>query len=364
MKILLVNDQFESGGAARVACTMCNEFKSKGYDIVVVTDTVNNTIRYDLNKEIPLLNADFKSKSSSTSSRIASLFRVAKRIRKHLKNVKPDVVIAIQANAFIRTWLANINLHIPLIVADHTSFSRKMDAINTFTRHYLYKYADGISILTYRDEILLGEKYPQKMVIHNPLTWKALGVTAERRKTILAAGRFDIWQIKGFDILLKIWGQVAPLFPEWTLEIAGTGSKESMSTVEGFIRENKVDDRTVLLGQVNDMKSLYSQSGIFALSSRVEGMPMVLLEAMSQGCPCVAFDVGGASSEMIGDRDGVVVQDGDVEGFKNALVTLMKDESKRNCYSENAIIAVSRFSVDTFMEKWLVLIDRAVNKQI
>ena len=62
-------------------------------------------------------------------------------------------------NAFIRSWIANRYLHIPLIVADHTSFSRKMDFINTFTRHYLYKYADGISILTYRDEKLLGEKY-------------------------------------------------------------------------------------------------------------------------------------------------------------------------------------------------------------
>ena len=91
---------------------------------------------------------------------------------------------------------------------------------------------------------------------------------------------------------------------------------------------------------------------------------MVLLEAMSQGCPCVAFVVGGASSEMLGEGDGIVVQDGDEDGFKSALVTLMKDDSMRNRFSANAMKAVSKFSVDSFMEKWRVLIDKAVKKQI
>lgn len=360
MKILLINDQFESGGAARVACTMCNEFHNMGYEILIVTDNQNNEVKYPVNEEIPLLFADFRSRGRNVLSRVSSLLRAARQIRNHIKTNKPEVVIAIQANAYIRTWLANVGLHYPVIVADHTSFARKMDFINTLTRHYLYKYADGISILTHRDERLLGDKYPQKMVIHNPLTWSLLENKTIRNKTILAAGRFDIWKTKGFDIILTIWGQLASRFPDWTLQIAGTGSDNAIVTVKEMIRENKIEGRVDLLGQVSDMKTLYSHSGIFALSSRIEGMPMVLLEAMSQGCPCVAFDVGGASSEMMEDGGGVVVKDGDIDGFLNALSVLMMDEDKRNSLSEKAKISASKFSVEVFMNKWKMLIDKTI----
>lgn len=362
MKILLINDQFESGGAARVACTMCNEFKSRGYDIVVVTDTVNNAVKYDLNKEIPLRDADFRTRSSATLSRIASLVRASKGIRKHLKKEKPDVVIAIQANAFIRTWIANIGLHNTIIAADHTSFARKMDFINTFTRHYLYKYAAGLSILTHRDEIILGNKYPRKMVIYNPLTWEIKEGKTKRQKTILAAGRFDIWKTKGFDLLLNVWGRISDIFPEWKLEIAGTGNDESVGVVKSMIQQNGIEKRVTLLGQVSDMKSLYARSGVFVLSSRIEGMPMVLLEAMSQGCPCVAFDVGGASSEMMVDGGGIVVKDGDIEGLKNAIVELLQNDALRTSLSAKAITSSSRFSVDVFMSKWEELIKRTITK--
>lgn len=364
MKILLVNDQFENGGAARVACTMCNEFKSRGYNIVVVSDTEKNSVKYDLDKEIPLLKADFKSRRRNVLSRFFSMFKTAKHIRKHIEKEKPDVIIAIQANAYIRTLIANRRLHIPLIVADHTSFARKMDFINTITRHHLYKYADGISILTHRDEKLLGDKYPQKMVIHNPLTWDLLHEKTNRRKTVLAAGRFDIWEIKGFDLLLQIWGQLANKFPDWTLEIAGTGKDESLKVVKDLIQQNGVENKVSLLGQVSDMKSLYSQSGVFALSSRIEGMPMVLLEAMSQGCPCVAFDVGGASSEMMIDGGGIVVKDGDVEEFKKGLSLLMSDEEERNRCSTKAVISAGHFSIEEFMNKWESLIEKSINKTV
>ncbi len=362
MKILIVNDQFESGGAARVACTMCNEFKHRGYDIRVVTGTKKDAVKYSLDREIPLYYASFEARRRNGLSRFLSLFRTSILIRKHVKTVKPDVIISIQANAYIRTWLANMCLHYPVIVADHTSFARKMDFINTFTRHCLYKYADGISILTYRDAKLLGDKYPQKMVIHNPLTWPLLTEKKKRDKTILAAGRFDIWKIKGFDLLLNVWSQLATQYPEWILQIAGTGSDEAVLAIKNMIHRNGVDGRVQLLGQVVDMKTLYGQSGIFALSSRVEGMPMVLLEAMSQGCPCVAFDVGGASSEMLIEGGGLVVADGDVDGFRNALSEIIKKDNVREIMSEKTIISAGQFSIDSFIKKWVQLINRSIKK--
>lgn len=352
MKLLIINDQFENGGAGRVTATMCNELTSRGYDIDVITDNINFSVRYTLPANITIHPVEFISQKKGAILRILSLFKTASKIRFIIKKVNPDVILAIQSNGFIRTFIANRRTGIPVIAVDHTSFARKMDFINTLTRHYLYKFADGLSILTKRDEKLLGNKYPHKRVIYNPLTYPLLKESTNRQKTILCVGRFDIWKIKGFDLIVDMWAELSQNHPEWKLIFAGTGKEESVNYIKGLVGKHDLNDSVIFLGQVDDMQSIYSQTGIFALPSRIEGFPMVLLEAMSQGCPCVAFNVGGASEEMIEKGAGFVIEDGDLNAFKNALSELMNDDVKRQQYSQNAVKSVSRFTVECFADSW------------
>lgn len=364
MRLLIVNDQFETGGAGRVTSTMCTELAKRGYDISIITDNVNFSVRYVIPNTIPIYPVEFVNrKEGGAISRIRMLFKTVHNIRPIIKLANPDLIIAVQSNAFLRAFFANRGTGIPVIAVDHTSFARKMDAINTFTRHYLYKFADGLSILTKRDEKLLGNKYPKKRVIYNPLTYPLLNEATERQKTILCVGRFDIWKIKGFDLIVEIWAELYKQYPDWKLVFAGTGREESVNYIKGLVDEHKLGNAVVFLGQVDDMKTLYSHSGIFALSSRIEGFPMVLLEAMSQGCPCVAFSVGGASEEMIENDSGFVINDGDVASFKEALSVLMEDEDKRELYSNNAIKSASRFSIERFGDDWDKIIKEVLLKQ-
>lgn len=364
MKILIINDQFENGGAGRVTATMCCELVRRGYDIEVVTDNINFSIRYTLPENVAIHSVEFISRKKGSFFRVMSLFRTAEDIRPIIKKVKPDVILAIQSNGFIRTFIANRGTGIPMIAVDHTSFARKMDAINSFTRHYLYKFADGLSILTKRDEKLLGDKYPQKRVIYNPLTYQLLNQSTERQKTVLCVGRFDIWKIKGFDLIVDMWSELSQSHPEWKLVFAGTGKEESVNYIKGLVHQFRLDDSVQFLGQVDDMQTLYSHSGIFALPSRIEGFPMVLLEAMSQGCPCVAFNVGGASEEMIENGAGFVIEDGDLKSFKNALSELMDNDEKRNLYSSKSVESASRFTVECFGDAWEQMIkDTLKNKK-
>lgn len=362
MKILIVNDQFESGGAGRVTATMCNEFSRRKYDFEIVTDSINFSIRYSLPQNIKIHPISFISRRKDFVSRILSLFKVAREIRTIIRQISPDLIIAIQSNCFIRTFIAKIGIDIPIIAVDHTSFARRMDFINTFTRNYLYKFANGLSILTKRDERLLGAKYPQKRVIYNPLTYSPLEEQIKRDKTILCVGRFDIWKIKGFDLIIDIWSQLAPLYQEWKLVFAGTGMEENVNYIKRMVHDRKLDDNVLFLGQVDNMKSLYAHSGIFALPSRIEGFPMVLLEAISQGCPCVTFNLGGASAEMVEDGVGFVIKDGDVKSFKDALVELMDNDNKRNQYSQRAIESVTKFSVENFGNCWEKMIKDTLRK--
>lgn len=362
MKVLLINNQFSIGGAARVATTQCNELKRLGVDLHVVTDNINWSIDYDLDKNIPVYSISVNPKASSKLQKILKAVKCIRDIRKYIKEICPDIIVAIQSDMYLRTLLAKMNIQIPLIVADHTSFSRKQDKVTNYTRYNLYKYADGISILTYKDKKLLGTKYPQKKVIYNPLTFDVFEGCSMRRKNILCVGRLDVWKIKGFDIILKIWANIEMEHPDWQLEIAGSGGQTSMDELKSQISKLGIESRVTLLGQVNNMQKLYRTSSIFALPSRMEGFPMALLEAMSQGCACVAFEVGGSTREMLNEECGIIVSDGDNASFQSSLNQLIDKAAKRENIGEKAKVKSQEFTKEVFAKNWMAYMNDVIKK--
>lgn len=361
MKILFINDQFERGGAGRVAAVLCNElYHRKDNEVILVCDSKHWVPIYHIDDDIPVREIVVKTLKPGLAEKILKWKRCINDIRKYIKEEKPDVIIATQAMMFLCAYLANRGLHVPIIAADHTSFSRKVDPVIDFVRYHLYSKADGLSILTQKDFRLLGDKYPQKKVIYNPLSFPVLDKQVVRRKNILCAGRLEVWEIKGFDIIVDIWSRIHVKYPDWVLEIAGDGTEASHNYMKQMLVEKGVQDHVRLLGRVSDMKSLYAESSIFALSSRMEGFPMVLMEAMSQGCACVAFSVGGSSDEMMSEKSGLLIPDGDASSFEAALVRLIENGKEREAFSQSAIKEVSRFSVEKFVDDWEKLIDKAI----
>ena len=360
MKILFINDQFERGGAARVAAIQCNGLHRRGYDIILVTDSENWSETYPIDKDIPRRDIVVKSTVSGTIAKIKKWLKCSKQIRQYIKQEKPDVILAVQSMMFLCTWIGNLGLRVPVIAADHTSFTRKIDPIIDFVRYHLYSRAEGLSILTEKDAIVLGQKFPRKTVIYNPLSFPVIDYPTTRQKRVLCAGRLEDWKIKGLDRMISMWAQIALKYPDWKLEIAGSGTEQSVEMLEKMIAENNVTDSVRLLGQVNNMRDLYAGSEIFALPSRMEGFPMVLMEAMSQGCACVAFSIGGASDEMIDGKSGIIVPDGECGKFVEGLRDLMNDSELRKNYSSNAITAISKFTVETFINEWENLINKTL----
>ena len=363
MKILFINDQFERGGAGRVAAVLCNELHHrKDYEVSLVCDSKHWEPLYHIDVDIPVREIVVKTLKPGFAEKLLKWKRCINDIRRYIKEEKPDIIIATQAMMFLCAYLANRGLHVPIIAADHTSFSRKVNPIIDFIRYHLYSKADGLSILTQKDFRLLGDKYPQKKVIYNPLSFPVLDKQVVRRKNILCAGRLEVWEIKGFDIIVDIWSRIHAKYPDWVLEIAGDGTEASHNYMKQMLVEKGVQDHVRLLGRVSDMKSLYAESSIFALPSRMEGFPMVLMEAMSQGCACVAFSVGGSSDEMMSEKSGLLMPDGDASSFEAALVRLIENGKERELFSQNAIKEVSRFSVDFFMDEWEKLINETLKK--
>lgn len=265
---------------------------------------------------------------------------------------------------FAELLIAKKGLKIPVITSDHTSMGRDLGRKMNYIRHHLYGRADAITILTEKDRRLLGKKFgDKKHVVYNPLTFAPIAKldTNARRKNILCVGRVNYWHVKGYDRMIQIWAKLWKKHPDWTLEIAGPASDESKSKLLEMAKQHGTGN-IIFLGNVNDMRSLYQSSAILALPSRVEGFPMVLVEAMSQGVACVSFAMQGAIEEIITDgTDGHIIEDGDLESFSNALSELMKSESSRISIVQNAISSVARFSRQHFLDSWEKIINGLIH---
>lgn len=348
-KVLVLIDQMAVGGAARVCSTLLFGLNKMKYELTLVLDYATAAPIYDIPKDIRKINMPFKAKGVPVVKQIRLIYDLHRYVRIN----KPDVIIAVTFFPFFYAFFSSLGLKVPIVAYDHTSFGRDMGYFNNWIRYYLYGKAEKLVLLTEKDRRILGLKFPNKTVIYNPLTYPVVDVRTQRTKTILCAGRLDAWKVKGFDRMIDVWSSISKNFPEWKLLIAGAGSPESLKAMAlGAGVEGSVD----FLGHVSDMEKLYQESAIFALPSRVEGFPMVLLEAMSQGCICCSFSMDGAVNEMMSDSSGCIVKDNDTIAFGNALIGLMDkypdyDEMRKSAYTD-----ASRFDTETYFEHWGVVL--------
>ncbi len=254
---------------------------------------------------------------------------------------------------FIAVKLATLGLKIPIVVSDHANFRWNVNKLLKFIRFYGYRFADWVTVLSHNDECYMKKRLHNMKVMYNPLSFSRLSEYTERKKNILACGRVSVWHVKGFDLLIQIWSKIAPVYPNWSLDIAGDGSEADFAHLKSIAREYGVLDRINFLGFCKDIKEVMATSSIFALSSRFEGFPCSLLEAMSQGCAPVAFSIHGIISEIITDGvDGYIVDDGNLKLFENRLAYLMDDDKHITQISAAAISSMKRFEVSIVGNEW------------
>ena len=147
---------------------------------------------------------------------------------------------------------------------------------------------------------------------------------------------------------------------EWRLQIAGVWRNPKAKEFLGDLaRENGVFDKIDYLGFVDDMKSLYQDASVFVLSSRYEGFGLVLIEAMSQGCACVACDYNGRQSEIITTKEeGLICKVDDVKNLALSIKKMIEDEQYRSIVQKNAITRSHYYNMNNTMERWEDLLRR------
>jgi len=160
--------------------------------------------------------------------------------------------------------------------------------------------------------------------------------------------------VKGFDRLLAACADLAHKHANWQLIILGEG--EMRSELEQQIKTLGLTGRVRLKGFVSNPFATFRESEFFVMSSRSEGFPYALLEAMSSGLPAVAMDCATGPREIIRDGvDGILVPNGDVKALVAAMDHLISEPGERQRLAARAGEVVARFGIDQVVAQWEAL---------
>lgn len=211
--------------------------------------------------------------------------------------------------------------------------------------------------LTKRDVGLWGNP-PNMTYIHNPLSFKFWKKSDCSSKVIIAVGSWT--PAKGMDQLLEAFGPLAKDYPDWRVELYGSGQDEAL--LRSIIDKYGMTGQVTLNSPVRNIVDKLCEASIYAFPSRSDGFGLVITEAMECGLPTVAMDCPCGPCEIVTQETGIVVPEQDVTAFRKALKTLMDDPNKRKVMGKAAAKEVARFYPDNIMPQWLKLFSNLLNE--
>ena len=219
---------------------------------------------------------------------------------------------------------------------------------------------DHIVLLTNEDRQRYWQGWKNVSVIPNPITSQFDRKSNCDVKKAIAVGRLT--HQKNFSSLIRIWGKVAVHHPDWQLEIWGEG--ELQRAIQQQIEEAGLEDGIFLRGYTSEALQKMSQASMYLLSSYYEGLPLVMIEAMSVGLPVVSFMCPTGPKDILDDgRTGYLVPVGEENLFAEKVCRLIEDESLRKTMGKAALEESGKYRVDTIIPLWMNLFQELLDKK-
>lgn len=357
MRIQIVVQKLTGGGAEHVAALWTRGFVERGHQVSIILCCPKNTpITFSIPASVRIYCIYQK-----ITYQLYSRFHIDKyqvyKYRKIIKKERPDVIIGVLQPFTEWARKASVGMNIPIINTEHNTFEVPCDAPVWRKKIVEQKYKlnhnyQQVTVLTNADKRCADYYFNNITVLPNPLAYQPLDFVPPKKKIILAAGRLDVWQIKGFDLLIDAWCQIAGQYPDWKLCIAGQDNNNAQDYLESMINEN-AKGQVEFLGFRKDMVEIYQQASIFVLSSRYEGFGLVLIEAMSQGCAPIACDFKGRQSEIItSHKEGIICPVDDIKSLVDAMKKMIEDNKYREDVQKNAIERSRYYGLENTMDKW------------
>ncbi|MBD5356207.1 MAG: glycosyltransferase family 4 protein [Bacteroides sp.] len=338
-------------GIERMTVELANLLK----DIYKVTIITIDPFSYDecpykIDQEVNVITLNSQFNKSLISLNIHNI----RLLRKNLLTIRPSAIIAV-ATPMVRIAVpAALGLSIKTIGWEH---------FNIFAGSTIGAMYKAIASWIVKDTVVLTEadavdyrKFhaPNISVIPNFTSIGNHKPSKCSSNILLAVGRHA--SQKGFDLLLKAWAKTEA--PDWKLRIVGSGEDKQKN--ENLTKRLKIEHRVEFKEATPDIVSEFQSASCFVLSSRFEGLVLVLIEAKMMGLPCISFDCPNSPKEVIQNGiDGWLVPPEDIDALAQELSVRLSnhDELCRAGY-EGRIDALKRYSPQSIKSKWINLIEQ------
>ena len=384
MKILIIHRSFALvGGAERVIIDKANYLSDMGHEVVLISyEQGTHPIPYQLKPSVHVqdLNCRFFTLSKySIYKRLFLFFQLKRRLKHSLSQVfeeeSPQVIVLASDWQFLIKVVLDAAQDIPVIAEFHNAFDFIIKKIGnngnqfivSITRLY-YKYflkhfknCTCLVALTENDARHWRNYSDNVVVIPNPVTLypeKVDDVQKEEGR-IICVGRLN--GQKRIDRLISAFSLIADKYPKWHVDVFGEGDLKY--TLQQQIDSHHLENRFVLNEPTNKIFEEYKKSQMLVLSSEYEGRPLVLIEAMACGTPCVSFDCPSGPGEIIENGvTGLLVENGNINDLANKIEWMITHEAERKEMGRQARRDAAKYKMSVIMKDWEELYVGVVSK--
>jgi glycosyltransferase involved in cell wall biosynthesis len=368
MKIVFSTDQiYLHGGIEKVMAQKANYFADVlDYEVIILTtEQKQNSPCYTLSPKIQLIDLNINYEREKSFVHPVNLVKVPRHIFKWIatmRQLKPQFLVVCNY-AFDFYWTPFLFSKIAKYKEYHSSryyISKARSAAKGIVKwgYALQDYCEQsyTALLLLNSSEIDFYSSNSKQVIPNSI--ESSNYTAPLvASQAIAAGRLA--PVKNFDALIEIWAQVVKKEPTWTLSIYGQGEPDYVAYLQAKIHELKVENQVFIRQAVPNLQETMQSYSMYLMTSHTECFPMVLLEALSVGLPCVSYNCPTGPAHIITpEQDGYLVSDQNQEAFVEKVLFLIRHPEIRMQLGENAKQNVQRFSNENVMRLWQMNLEK------
>lgn len=345
--VVLIMPYLGFGGAERVAISLCNWIIDNTNNNVTILNFDTNAPAYELNEKIKVINL-----KNNSNNRFKAIINRYKFCKNNLSKLNTNIVFTMFYKSELYAYFSKPKNAI-LIGSERNNILER-NFFGKFFSRFAAKKCDGFIFQT-ND---IRNYYPSKVVkrsivipnaISNAKVYNVKVNSNQKQKIITAMGR--LVEQKGFDILIRAFAIVNKKYRDYFLKIFGEGSERE--TLQNLIDDLELQKFVQLCGTKSDAINDIANSEIFVLSSRYEGMPNALIEAMAAGTACISTDCKFGPSELINDgKNGLLVPVDDVEVLAEKILFLIENKNARKNIEKNAIEIRKKLDANTIYKKY------------
>jgi glycosyltransferase involved in cell wall biosynthesis len=342
---------------------MANYWAEQGHDLTLITLAPAEEDFYPLHTGIRRIGLDLTNSSTTLREALWNNVVRLKQLREAIYRSHADVVISFIEKTNILVLLSTIAMHVPVVACERIDPRyHKIELVWAVLRQVLYRRTAALVVQTE------GVRAWAEGLVHNRAVYVIPNPIAQidridrpmfngnpSGQTVAAMGRLD--PQKGFDHLIQAFAHCVVRHSDWSLVIVGEGPERKR--LEALSIQLGIGERVTLLGRLSDPFPVLRKADLFVLSSRYEGFPNALLEAMACQLPVVSTDCPSGPRDIIRNGvDGILVPPDDVAALAGAMDRLMSDPQERRRLGMQAGEVVERFSPDRIMKLWSDLLAR------